>query len=153
MSSWDGVSDFFEEDASLEKIRAITDRPPYAVTGEEYDPANVPGDQRRGTPARDPAGSGAGRGVGVPSYLPRVGIARFTTRIRLSSRIGGEDDGAALVGIRLWIVDYTVTERGKESSYAAPHVAEASARRMVANLLNDRLPGLTEEDVYSEELG
>ncbi|WP_409429783.1 hypothetical protein [Mycobacterium sp. SMC-11] len=26
------------------------------------------------------------------------------------------------VGIRLWIIDYTVIERGQENSYSAPHV-------------------------------
>jgi len=46
-----------------------------------------------------------------------------------------------------------VTERGKQSSYTAPHVAEASARRMISNLLRDRAPGLTEEDVLTDELG
>lgn len=49
--------------------------------------------------------------------------------------------------------DYTVTERGGESRFSTDHVSEVAARRMVANLLEDRLPGLTVEEVYSEDLG
>lgn len=81
-----------------------------------------------------------------------MGIARFTTRVRLSTRIAGEGEGIAPAGTPLWVIDYTVTERGKELSYSAPHVAEASARRMISNLLADRVPGRSEEDVYTEEL-
>jgi hypothetical protein len=67
------------------------------------------------------------------------------TRIRLSTKPADEI-------VAIWIVDYTVTQKGRESHFTVPCVAEAGARRMVANLLNDRLPGLSEADVYTEEL-
>lgn len=79
-------------------------------------------------------------------YLPAVGITRFATRIRLSTRT----DPA---GLTVWVVDYTVSQHGRESRFVTHHVAEAAARRMVANLLADRLPGLSVEEVYAEELG
>lgn len=82
-----------------------------------------------------------------------VGISRFTTRIYLSTRTAGAADRIAPAGTPLWVIEYTVTERGRESSFTVPHVSEIAARRMVANLLRDRLPGLGVEDVYSEELG
>lgn len=75
-----------------------------------------------------------------------MGITRFVTRIRLSTKPADE------IGM-IWIVDYTATQRGRETQFSVPCVAEAGARRMVANLLNDRLPGLSVEDVYSEDLG
>lgn len=88
-----------------------------------------------------------------PRTVPAVGITRFTTRIHLSARIAGEAEGIAPAGTVLWIVDYTVTQNGRESRFTTPCVAEAAARRMVENLLRDRLPGLSVDDVYSEELG
>ncbi|ORA27384.1 hypothetical protein [Mycobacterium aquaticum] len=82
-----------------------------------------------------------------------MGITRHATRIRLSTRTAGPDDRIAPAGTLLWVVAYTVTERGRQSSFTVPHVSERGARRMVANLLADRLPGTPESDVYSEELG
>lgn len=82
-----------------------------------------------------------------------MGITRHPIRIRLSNRTAGPEDTIAPADTLLWVVDYTVTERGRESSFTVPHVSERGARRMVANLLADRLPGLGVEDVYSEELG
>lgn len=86
-------------------------------------------------------------------YRPAVGITRHATRIRLSTRTADAADRVAPAGTELWTVEYTVTERGRESSFTVPHVSERGARRMVANLLADRLPGTAESDVYSEELG
>lgn len=48
---------------------------------------------------------------------------------------------------------YTVSQHGRESSFVTHHAAETAARQLVANLLRDRPPGLTVEEVYSEELG
>lgn len=81
-----------------------------------------------------------------------MGITRFATRVHLSTRIAGEADTVAPAGMRLWVVDYTVVERGRESRFVTDHVAEAAARRMVANLLRDRLPGTEVSDVYIEWL-
>lgn len=75
-----------------------------------------------------------------------MGITRHATRVHLSTRT----DPA---GMPVWTVAYTVTEHGRESSFVTDHVSEVAARRMVENLLADRLPGLTVEDVYTEELG
>lgn len=82
-----------------------------------------------------------------------MGITRHPIRVHLSTRTATESDRIAPAGTTLWIVDYTVTERGRESAFTVPCVAEAAARRMVENLLADRLPGLSESDVYTEELG
>jgi hypothetical protein len=82
-----------------------------------------------------------------------MGITRHPIRIRLSTRIAGAADTIATAGMRIWVVAYTVTERGRESSFMTDHVSEAAARRMVANLLRDRPPGLSEDEVYTEDLG
>lgn len=81
-----------------------------------------------------------------------VGITRHPTHIRLSTRTAGPGDTIAPAGTPLWVVDYMVREGGRENSFSVPHVSERGARRMVQNLLRDRLPGLSIEDVYSEEL-
>lgn len=88
-----------------------------------------------------------------PRRFRGVGITRHPIRVHLSTRIADESDRIAPTGTRLWVVAYTVTERGRESSFVTDHVAEAAARRMVANLLRDRLPGMSVEDVYSEDVG
>ncbi len=75
-----------------------------------------------------------------------MGITRHAVRIRLSTRT----DPA---GMRVWTVAYTVSQHGRESSFVTHHAAETAARQLVANLLRDRPPGLTVEEVYSEELG
>ncbi|MBN7296593.1 hypothetical protein [Mycobacteroides abscessus] len=82
-----------------------------------------------------------------------MGITRHPTRVRLSTRTATESDRIAPAGMTLWVVAYTVTQNGRESSFVTDHVAEAAARRMVANLLADRLPGFSVEDVYSEDVG
>lgn len=82
-----------------------------------------------------------------------MGITRHPIRVHLSTRIATEADRIAPAGTQLWIVEYTVSERGRESSFVTDHVAEAAARRMVTNLLADRLPGMSVEDVYSEDVG
>lgn len=82
-----------------------------------------------------------------------MGITRHAVRVHLSTRTAGPDDHITVAGMQVWEVSYTVVERGKESHFEVGHAAEAAARRMVANLLNDRLPGTNVEDVYSEDLG
>ncbi|SIF24342.1 Uncharacterised protein [Mycobacteroides abscessus subsp. abscessus] len=82
-----------------------------------------------------------------------VGITRHPIRVHLSTRTATEADRIAPAGTRLWVIGYTVTERGRESSFTVPCVAEAAARRMVRNLLRDRLPGMSEAEVYSEDVG
>ena len=94
-----------------------------------------------------------GRGVGPDAYRRRMGITLFTTRVHLSTRVATAADLFAVPGIDLWVVDYTVVQKGRESRYTTPCVAEAAARRMVENLLRDLAPGLSVEDVYSEGLG
>lgn len=79
------------------------------------------------------------------AYLPAVGITRHAVRVRLGTRT----DRA---GMPEWVVDYTVSEHGRESSFVTHHAAEAAARQLVQNLLADRLPGLAVEEVYSEQL-
>lgn len=82
-----------------------------------------------------------------------MGITRHITRIHLSTRTATADDRVAPAGTPLWVITWTVGECGGDKTFTAPCLTEASARRMVANLLADRLPGLSESDVYSEELG
>lgn len=79
-----------------------------------------------------------------------MGITRFTTRVRLTKGVAGESTGASIAGHPAWIVEYTVTENGRESSFRVTDYAEAGARRLVANLLQHRKPGLSVEDVYRE---
>lgn len=88
-----------------------------------------------------------------PRRFRGVGITRHPIRVHLSTRIADEADTIAPAGTQLWIVEYTVSERGRESSFVTDHVAEAAARRMVTNLLADRLPGPAVEDVYTEDVG
>lgn len=77
--------------------------------------------------------------------VPAVGITRRAIRIRLSTRI-------TPAGMTEWVVDYTVSEHGREASFVTHHAVEAAARQLVKNLLTDRLPGLSVDDVYSEQL-
>lgn len=74
-----------------------------------------------------------------------MGITRHAVRVHLSTRTDPS-------GMTVWTVAYTVTEHGRESSFVTHHAAEAGARQLVANLLRDRVPGLSESDVYAEEL-
>lgn len=87
----------------------------------------------------------AEQAVAPRHYLRRVGITRFATRIHLSTR-------TEPAGMTVWVVEYTVSEHGRESSFVTHHAAEAAARQLVQNLLADRLQGLSEAEVYSEEL-
>jgi hypothetical protein len=82
-----------------------------------------------------------------------VGITRFTTKVVLTTGTAETSTGAAVAGHPAWIVDYTVTQNGRESSFRVTDYAEAGARRLVANLLEHRQPGLRVEDVYSEQFG
>jgi len=79
-----------------------------------------------------------------------MAITRFTTRVRLSKGVAGESAGAAIAGHPAWIVEWTVVQNGRESSFRVTDYAEVGARRLVANLLANRLPGLSVEDVYTE---
>lgn len=74
-----------------------------------------------------------------------MGITRHAVRIHLSTRF-------TPAGMTVWTVAYTVSERGRENSFVTHHAAEAAARQLVENLLRDRMPGLSESDVYSEQL-
>lgn len=82
-----------------------------------------------------------------------MGITLFTTKVTLTKGVAGPSTGAALVGQPVWIVDYTVEQRGKSSSFSVPDYSEVGARKLVANLLANLKPGLRVEDVYSEQLG
>lgn len=79
-----------------------------------------------------------------------MGITRYPVRIRLSTRIAGPDDHITVPGMTLWTVEYTVTDRGRETSFVTDHVAETAARRMVANLLAELAPGLDPEDAFTD---
>lgn len=81
-----------------------------------------------------------------------MGITRHPTKVHLSTRIATADERIEVAGTVLWTVAYTVTERGRESSFVTEHVSELAARRMVSNLLRDRLPGTARSDVYTEQL-
>ena len=49
----------------------------------------------------------------------------------------------------LWEVSWTARDRlGREHTWTAPHITKAGARRTVANLLDERVRGLTVEDVF-----
>lgn len=82
-----------------------------------------------------------------------MGITRFTTKVVLSTGAAEPSTGAAVVGLPVWIVDYTVTENRREMRFRVRDYSEPGARRMVANLLQNIQPGLRVEDVYSEQLG
>ncbi|KKE98395.1 hypothetical protein [Mycolicibacterium obuense] len=75
-----------------------------------------------------------------------MGITRHATRIHLST-------GITPAGMPEWVVAYTVIEYSRESRFVTHHAAEAAARQLVTNLLRDRLPGFSIEDVYLEDLG
>lgn len=77
-----------------------------------------------------------------PRSVRGVGLSRDVTRIELTTRTAGPDDGAAIAGVQLWIVTWAKKERGGERTWTAPHVSEVGARRMVANLLLELAPGI-----------
>lgn len=83
-----------------------------------------------------------------------MGMHRGVVRVALSTRTADDDDHTATAGMQLWVVSWTVQERaGHERTWSAPSASESGARTMVHNLLAERLPGMSVEDVYSEELG
>ncbi|TWS25335.1 hypothetical protein FK268_09070 [Tsukamurella sputi] len=80
-----------------------------------------------------------------------MGLVLDIVRIELTTRTAGSDDHVALPGMPLWVVDWTRRDRlGRERSWSAPHVTEAGARRMVANLLAERVPELPVEAVFTD---
>ncbi|WP_074302928.1 hypothetical protein [Mycobacteroides abscessus] len=80
-------------------------------------------------------------------------MRRSVVRVALSTRTADDDDHTATAGMQLWVVSWTVRERlGHERTWSVPSASETGARTMVQNLLAERLPGLSESDVYSEEL-
>ncbi|WP_133051387.1 hypothetical protein [Mycobacteroides abscessus] len=82
-----------------------------------------------------------------------MGLSRDVTRIELTTRTASPGDGAAITGVQLWIVTWTKKERGGERDWAAPHVSEAGARRMVANLLLELAEGLRPEEAFTDRTG
>ena len=80
-----------------------------------------------------------------------MGLSRTIVRIELTARVAGPDDRVALPGMPLWEVSWTARDRlGRERNWSAPHITEGAARRMVANLLAERAPGLTLEEVFTD---
>lgn len=74
-------------------------------------------------------------------------ITRFTTSVVLAFDPEPDD------GRRFWRMDWTETENGREQSFSFGHYTESAARRMVDNLLKDRLPGTAITDIYRDETG
>lgn len=79
-------------------------------------------------------------------------VTRRATSIHLSCRTAGDGDGVAVPGTQLWVIEYTVREGRSERRLSTAMAEEPAARRMVANLLRDRQPGLSVEDVFTESL-
>lgn len=78
-----------------------------------------------------------------------MGLSRRVVRIELTARTAGPDDRVALPGMPLWEVSWTERDRlGRERTWTAPHITEAGARRMVENLLAERVPELPVEAVF-----
>ncbi|AYM40371.1 MULTISPECIES: hypothetical protein [Mycobacteroides] len=82
-----------------------------------------------------------------------MGLSRDVTHIELTTRTAGPGDGAAVAGVRIWIVTWTKRERGGERDWSAPHVSETGARRMVANLLLELAEGLRPEEAFTDRTG
>lgn len=91
------------------------------------------------------------RSPGVPCRA--MGLSRDVTRIELTTRTAGPDDGAAIAGVQLWIVSWTKRERGSERDWAAPHVSEAGARRMVRNLLQELAEAVDPAEAFVDRTG
>lgn len=81
-----------------------------------------------------------------------MGITRFTTKVTLSRGVAVPSTGITVVGQPVWVVDYTVIERGRESSFQITDYSEAGARKLIANLLGNLAPGHAIEDVYTEQV-
>ena len=82
-----------------------------------------------------------------------MGLVRDIVRIELTTRTAGPDDHVALPGMPLWVVGWTKRDRlGRERSWSAPNVTEAGARRMVTNLLAERVPELSVDEVFTDHV-
>lgn len=79
-----------------------------------------------------------------------MGITRFTTKVTLAKGVAKESTGASMAGRPVWIVEYTVEQRGKASNFRADDYSEPGARKLVANLLANVKPGLRVADIYRE---
>lgn len=80
-----------------------------------------------------------------------MGLSRKVVRVELTTRTSEPSDRIAIPGMPLWEVSWTTRDRlGRERTWSAPHITEAGARRTVANLLTERAPGLTDEDVFTD---
>lgn len=82
-----------------------------------------------------------------------MGLSRDVVRVELTTRTAGPDDGAAIVGVQLWIVSWTKKERGGERTWTAPHVSEVGARRMVRNLMQELAPGIDPAEGFVDRTG
>lgn len=77
-------------------------------------------------------------------------MKRFTTKVVLTTGVAKPSTGAAVDGMPVWTVDYTIEQNGRERQFRVNDYTEAGARRMIANLLANRKPGRSIEDVYTE---
>lgn len=50
---------------------------------------------------------------------------------------------------RVWLVEWTTVQNGRETSFSNPNYAIGSARRLTQNLLAMRPPGTSVEDVLT----
>ncbi|WP_207558364.1 hypothetical protein [Mycobacteroides abscessus] len=82
-----------------------------------------------------------------------MGLSRDVLRVELTCRTAGPDDRVAPAGYQLWIVSWTKRERGGERDWSAPHVSEAGARRMVANLLLELAEGIDPAAAFVDRTG
>ncbi len=83
-----------------------------------------------------------------------MGITQFTTSVTLTTGVSTPDDGTVVVvGMPVWFVSYTKERKGHAEHFRVMHYSEVGARRMVKNLLQDIPPGVSVEDVYSEQVG
>lgn len=88
----------------------------------------------------------------VARTVRTMGLSRKVVRIALTTRAAGVNDRIALPGMPLWVVTWTVRDRlGREQVREAPHVSEGGAHRMVDNLMKELAPGLSPQDVFTDQ--
>lgn len=75
----------------------------------------------------------------------------FVTKVTLSTAVAGPDEAAPDEPV--WIISYTKSQHGREQHYRVTDYSETGARRMVRNLVADRAPGLSVEDVFTDNTG
>jgi hypothetical protein len=80
-------------------------------------------------------------------------VTEDVTRLRLTrTDKASRHDITAMDGREFWRVEWTLRTNGRDKEFGMSHATPKAAHRHVAGLLTRLPPGLSAEDVYTEQL-